>query len=304
MVELNKEESPEAGVRRMLLELMADAEKQLREFETPDENVHEARKDFKKARALLRMVRKDIGEDAYKKVNIAFRDAGRKLSDIRDAGVLHQTVEQLRERYDDLLTDEAFATIATRLKARHDDMLKEFIEERRERARIMAILDELRPSVEQLPVSSSDFGAYYGGIKKVFKRGRKAAETARADTSTTNLHDWRKRAKYLYYQLGYLRPLWPKELKAFENSLNQLANLLGDDHDLALLAQVLKEEPGLHEDPKQLELLTGVITAERNRLQKQLWPVAKRLYKEEPSQFANRLAAYWVAMKMEMERLD
>lgn len=37
--------------------------------------VHEARKHFKKRCGLLRLVRDEIGEDAYRRENIAFRDA-------------------------------------------------------------------------------------------------------------------------------------------------------------------------------------------------------------------------------------
>lgn len=296
---LRKEESPEEGVKRLIFELMEDAEKRLRDFGDPDEDIHEVRKNFKKIRALLRLVRKETGEEAYKEVNIAFRDAGRKLSAVRDSWVLYETVNEIGERHRELLTDEAFATIGANLRARHGRLMLDFRKEQQGRERVMATLDEMQASIHALPVESKDFAAFYGGVKKVYKRGLKAAATARNEPSTENLHDWRKRAKYLYYIMGYLRYLWPEELKAFEATLGDLADLLGADHDLAVLCHTLKNEPALQQHPERQHLLSGLISGERLGLQEQLWPPAHRLFKETPAQFTKRLAAYWEAMKME-----
>ena len=299
MSNLKKNESPEGGVRRLLLDLIDDARAELREFDTPEENVHEARKDFKKARALLRMVRKDLGEDSFKPANIAFRDAGRELSLLRDSWVLHATVLGLADRYGNLLAEGVFDTILNRLNLRYERLLKEFCDSRRVRERLLATLDEWEEPIRSLPVSATDFKAFHGGIRKVYKRGRNAADRARTATDTEALHEWRKRVKYLYYQLGYLEKLWPEELSAYAGGLNELADLLGQDHDLAVLGDTLNTIPGLYKDPMRFRLLLGLAAQERERLQDQLWPLAQRLYRENPDAFANRLHGYWVAMRME-----
>jgi CHAD domain-containing protein len=216
--------------------------------------------------------------------------------------VLYETVNELRERHPELFTDEAFATIGSNLKARHDRLLQDFGEEQQGREQVLATLDEIQASIHALPVGSKDFGAFYGGVKKVYKRGRKAATTARNEPSTENLHDWRKRAKYLYYIMGYLRFLWPGELKALEATLGDLADLLGADHDLAVLCHTLEKEPALLQYPEKQQLLSGVISLERQGKQEQLRPLAHRLFKETPAQFSNRLAAYWEAVMMESEQ--
>ena len=285
-------------MKRLIFELMEDAEKRLRDFGDPDEDIHEVRKNFKKIRALLRLVRKDTGEEAYKEANIAFRDAGRKLSAVRDSLVLYEMVKELGERRRELFANEGFVALGPILKARHGRLLQEFRKEQQGREQVMATLDEMQASIDALPVGSKDFGAFYGGVKKVYKRGRKAATTARNEPSTEKLHDWRKRTKYLYYIMGYLRYLWPGELKAFEATLGELADLLGADHDLAVLCHTLEKEPALQHPEKQ-QLLSGLISRERLGKQEQLWPLAHRLFKETPGQITNRLAAYWEAVKME-----
>jgi hypothetical protein len=80
-----------------------------------DVAVHDARKCFKKIRAVLRLVRDEIGADCYKQENVCYRDAGRRLSDIRDSAVRVETVDEITQHFDDQLAPEAFATLRDRL---------------------------------------------------------------------------------------------------------------------------------------------------------------------------------------------
>jgi hypothetical protein len=71
--------------------------------------VHDTRKAFKRLRALVRVSRDALGDEAYRRENTIFRDAGRKLSGARDAAVLVQTLDDLTARYRDEVGDGAFA---------------------------------------------------------------------------------------------------------------------------------------------------------------------------------------------------
>src|SRR5688500_2162988 len=64
--------------------------------ETFGESVHEARKDLKKVRAVLRLVRDEIGDTLHRRENDRYRDAGRMLSGARDAEVRLETIDRLR----------------------------------------------------------------------------------------------------------------------------------------------------------------------------------------------------------------
>src|SRR5262245_24048449 len=64
-----------------------------------DEQVHDARKTLKKARATLRLMRDELGKSVYARENGALRDAARPLGSVRDARVLPQTLEELVARY-------------------------------------------------------------------------------------------------------------------------------------------------------------------------------------------------------------
>src|SRR5262245_51916833 len=69
---------------------------------TREEAVHEARKDMKKLRALLRLVRGELGERVYSAENACFRDIARELAGVRDADVMLATLTDLEERYGEL----------------------------------------------------------------------------------------------------------------------------------------------------------------------------------------------------------
>ena len=86
----------QAEIRRIAGKRMRSATDTLRDLsKDPDEAVHDARKDLKKLRALLRLVRDGLGEVRYRKENRALRNAGRALADFRDAAVRVELVEKL-----------------------------------------------------------------------------------------------------------------------------------------------------------------------------------------------------------------
>src|SRR6266480_3325979 len=62
---------------------------------SPADAVHEARKDMKKLRAVVRLARDELGDEVYRRENECFRDAARRLSGVRDADVMLDTLGSL-----------------------------------------------------------------------------------------------------------------------------------------------------------------------------------------------------------------
>jgi CHAD domain-containing protein len=96
---LRRSESGTQGLRRILREQIAKALEALGGTTLSDEAVHSARKELKKARATLQLLRDALGDVVYKRENAALRDAARPLSEVRDAKVLLDTLVRLVERY-------------------------------------------------------------------------------------------------------------------------------------------------------------------------------------------------------------
>src|SRR5260370_7407926 len=90
-------ESVPEGVKRIAREEIRAAVQYLRGKGgiSRDEAIHEARKSIKKVRALLRLVRPELGE-FYESESARLRDAVRKLSQILDLAPLTPPFTQLK----------------------------------------------------------------------------------------------------------------------------------------------------------------------------------------------------------------
>jgi hypothetical protein len=135
------------GIKRIAREQLDRAVQQLTEAEDRDEAVHEARKHFKKIRAVLRLVRDEIGEEVYKPENVCYRDAGRELAPVRDSFVKVETLDVVRARFAETLASGAFETPREALVRRHAQTKHRILEEERAADQVVATLDEARARI-------------------------------------------------------------------------------------------------------------------------------------------------------------
>jgi CHAD domain-containing protein len=249
---------------------------------TPEEAVHEARKDMKKLRSLLRLVRAGIGSKLYREGNQAFREAGLELSGTRDLDVLIPTLESLE-------LDPAVS-----------GPLRQALEAQRLRTggrgpATSAATDRLVVARERVTGWSlgDGFDALAPGLERAQLRGRRAMRTARREPTADAFHDWRKRSKDLWYHQLLLRALWPPVVKAFGDEAHELSARLGDDHDLAMLLAWAHEHA---EAPAEL-----IRAAEERRaaLQADAFSLGARLYADRPAAFARRHQRWWEAASAE-----
>jgi CHAD domain-containing protein len=248
---------------------------------TAEEAVHEARKDLKKLRALLRLVRDELGESGFARENRCFRDAGRELAAARDSDVMLDTLKALD------------------LPAGFGWDLRKAIQAHRARngeggrnaaaAGVVAMLREARGRVGDWPLEHDSFGALHGGLKRTYRRGRRDFKAVQANPSVESLHEWRKRVKDLWYHHTLLRPLWPPVMQAVGDEAHELADRLGDDHDLAVLADWIRE----HTDagPEFFD----AVDRRRAELQADAMTLGARLYADKPSAYVRRLRRLWEA---------
>src|SRR4051794_10099618 len=234
-------------------EQLRDAVEQLeaQHGQDPEKAVHEARKDVKKVRALLRLLRPVLPPRVRQAENAALRGAAGSISGARDADVMVSTLEGLRDR------------AAGRVAGSAIDHAVEHLRERSAAARgngggsVVAALAALRAADVRVEawapgrLSRKDVAA---GMSRTYGDGRAAMRAARKDPSTEALHDWRKRVKDLWYEERLITAAWPPLLEASSSELKVLSELLGDDHDLAVLAEHLPElPPGLEDLPEIID---------------------------------------------------
>jgi CHAD domain-containing protein len=148
--------------------------------------------------------------------------------------------------------------------------------------------------VPRWPLQRRGWKAIEGGLRKVYQQGRRALEVVRSDTTDEALHKWRKRAKDLRYELELLQTIWPEMIKPLAEQAHHLTDLLGEDHDLAVLRLLAQDESdgGSSIDS---ELLFALIDERRSALQREASELGKKLYEERDGKFVDRLRGYWKA---------
>jgi CHAD domain-containing protein len=261
-----------------------------------DAGVHSARKKMKRLRGMLRLVRDDLGYRVYREENVLLRDTARTLSAVRDAWVLVATLRSLRRNYADLLDNETFATPEAWLLDRHVERHRMVTGPIVTNA--ICNLGAARARYAEFSIEeaiSNDYAALAKGIERVYRRGHRGLERAAATRNVEDLHEWRKRVKYLRYQMEALTPMYPILIGSTARSLDELAELLGDDHDLAVLAETILEHPESCRDERERWMLIALIHERRTRMQAQALGLGTALYVEKPAAFVDRIGAYWEA---------
>jgi CHAD domain-containing protein len=250
---------------------------------SPEEAVHNARKDLKKLRALLRLTRSELGKAVYQRENASFRDAAAALSGVRDADVMLATLEKLE-------LEEAVS-----------GPLRQSLEAHRLRtggggreqaaAEAVEMLSEARARIVDWPLEDDSFSVIEPGLRRMYRSGRREWRAMRKEPTVEGLHEWRKRTKEFWYDHELLRTLWEPVMKAVGNEAHDLSDLLGDDHDLAVLLEWARE----HADPAP-ELVEAV-DARRRDLQEQAIELGARLYADRTKVFIRRLERLYEASR-------
>jgi CHAD domain-containing protein len=282
------------AVRRIAREEIEGALILLRGPTDPAGAIHEARKSFKRVRALLRLARSGMPSAAYRLEMDTFRDAGRLLADARDARVLEETVAALRAD-SDAVSEHAFSGLRAALAVERDSSTE------RAMGASAGVIEALREAATRAGdwEVDDDPGILSQGLRRAYRRGGARLEDVELAPTDEHLHEWRKRVKDLWYHLTLIEAAWPELLGPTGDLAHQLSDHLGDDHDLAVLAGAADARPGAFETPAEHQLLVDLIRRRRAGLQEQAWPLGRRLYAERPKAYARRTGCYLTLWRQE-----
>jgi len=283
---LQSDNAPMRNARQVLVGQLEKAAAGLGDPKRTDLSIHEIRKELKRARATLRLLRDCLGDALYRRENSLLRDTARPLTPVRDAKVLFETLRH-HDPHQGAPNPAAFARgfyvllgerrRAAKSRLRNGDLL-----------RAAAGLRASARRAAALPARRLARGQASVALKSAYKSARKAF--ARAYTTRTDecLHEWRKQTKYFASEIEIVLGFGPKRFAKSCKRANKLAGQLGDDHDLALLTdEVLRHAKGAHapgRDDTVQELLAHL--AERRRhLQRKALRLGRRLYSDKARRY-------------------
>jgi CHAD domain-containing protein len=293
------DESVSKGVRRIVHKEIDKSLEALTEKDRGSEAIHDARKRFKKVRAVLRLVRADLGSKRYRKENRRFRDAGRPLTEVRDAQVLLDALDGLRKHFAAELPARAFQDVRKALVAHRRSVNHRLLEVSDALRQVAATVGTARKEVRDWPLDRKGWPALEEGLKRVYRAGYRAFAAAVSEPTVENLHEWRKQVKYLWHQLQVLQPVWEDVLQELAEQAHDLADRLGEDHDLAVLRDLVCADPDVFGGRSTVRKLVSFLDRRRAELQEEAFPLGQRLYADKPKTFVGRLHAYWKVWRSE-----
>ena len=283
------------GVKRIALEQLDKVVQYTKSGEkNRDEAIHDARVSLKKLRALLRLVQVKSNAHVLTQERVCYRNAARRMSEVRDTTAIIEAFDKLTKHYADQLAPEAFSELRKpflRTQKRQQGNKSKAL------ADVARMLKSARQRVNDWPIDDDGFPVLRSGFKRVYRKGRATMVRSQSKPSVENLHEWRKRVKDLGYQIRLLRPIWEGMFDALANEFEKLADYLSDDHDLALLRQRMVQNPS--EGRTTVKTLVALIDQRREELQVEAKRLGIRMYAEKPSALVRRIEVYWRAWCLE-----
>jgi CHAD domain-containing protein len=251
------------------------------------ERLHEVRTAIKKLRALLRLVRPVLGR-RFRRVDERLRAQAKKLSELRDAAVLIETCGALGRIVEKKLQPPLQR--ARRLLGNRCSELEARLDGPEHRQAIAQALQKIEQRVERWSFPRSVDGEGPGivlpGLARVYRRGRRAFDTAYGDKGgSAALHAWRRAVKYHGFHLRLLAAVLPVPMQGRLEQIEHLGQLLGEDHDLTVLSNRLRIDSGSLGDNVKLRLLLRRIAQRQASLRESARALGQTLYADRPSVF-------------------
>lgn len=234
MYRLEIGEAPETGLRRIVLEKIAETIALLTASSGP-EAVHDVRKAIKRIRATLRLARPALEPGAYRSENYRFRDLGRLLAGLRDSVVVGETFERIL-RIDDR-TEEEIEDFRRLLLDPGTGLLR-FASDPDPRLidRLIAGLRAAAENPDFLLLGSPGIDFVKAGLADTARKARAGLKCARKCAhSPEAFHEWRKQVKYLWHQFELLAAIAEPPNTVPAEDLEHLSEQLGLAHDAAVL---------------------------------------------------------------------
>lgn len=313
---LKPDETLAHGLRRMALGQVDLAIEELARTSAgakdTEKAVHETRKALKRLRALLRVLRRELGEDAFAREDATVRDIARRLSGARDAEVMLATLDALIERHPRKLARlGGVHRLRRALLAEHERVERQTLGDRVALEAVLTQLRVLRVRIATWPLRDrAGTRLVDAGLRDLYAQGRRRFERAerKRGKDTRSMHRWRKRVKDLRYVAEMLerRPRSQKRRRGRSARLHRLADradtlaeALGEDHDLAVLAERVRDEakPGKRARKRSKRVGRGtrktllkLIARRRRKLRKRALREGERLYRRGPKKFLRTLS--------------
>ena len=158
----------------------------------------------------------------------------------------------------------------------------------------MQAIEAGRTRSTKWPLRTDSWALVGPGLRRSYREGRQAMRRVAAEPDAENVHEWRKRAKDLWYQLRIVRDAWPELLGATVDQAHEL------DRPASATTMTWRCWPRICQPPRARRprrLRDRDRAAPGRASRRGASSSAQRLYAEKPKAFRRRISAYWLAWR-------
>lgn len=254
--------------------------------------VHDVRKSLKRMRSLLRLARPVLGGEVFRCENSRLREAAASLSGTRDAEVMLQTLDLLNvEATGKKGRLAAISSLRGPLQQRRDDEAARLSPARL--AETIDLMRDARESLANLRFEKDRRDPLAAGLAATLRQAQRNFRAAYDGGGEHEFHDLRKSVQHYYRQMQLFADAWPQLFDVLIEEAKQLADVLGEEHDLSVLREHAQRHRKLLAGKRALDTLTAAIAQRQQGLQEQARERCRRLFMtEEPQAFARHIVSY------------
>ena len=258
-----------------------------------DELVHTLRKRVKNLRTILKLLRKEVGEDFYKKNNSLLRDINRRSSSIRNYFALINLVEHNLNQSENEKFFEALNLLLIRLRTDFDNVRNQ-TDYSTLFSHYDSQLNKYCSHLKKLKETQNKFNLLKAGFVKIYSEGKELLNICLINSSDDNLHEWRKCSKDYYYITLSLSPIWKPVFEPLAKEIKTLSDMLGQINDYYELSHYIQT---LIDNPFDFTMIFDLIDSSRLKLLEDSYKLGKRIYAVSPEIFAEQFKAYYLCYK-------
>jgi CHAD domain-containing protein len=282
---LNLDNSPKREIARVGQEEFDELIKQINNG--PEQlDIHSARKSIKRLRALVSLTTSNTKSERSTKVDRQLRAVARRMSGERDHVVRAETLTALQKRYGlgGLATNAVQLEKGVRQKRRKKDS-----------AALATEIAEIKRRFLKLPSKAMRVPKFIAATSRDYHDGKQTLRHLDFGADANDFHELRKHVQRQWRHMLLLEDIWPKEMATRAKLAKKLSELLGTDHDLAMLHDWLSQQHPSIIAEQERNGLSALTSAWQLDLRREALPLARRLYAESSRSFRKRLERYFKA---------
>src|SRR5262245_49411093 len=278
-------------IRRIVLKQLEAAISELHTVGDPqsDDAVHDARRRVKKIRAIIRLVRPVLDKDS-RAVDRDLSTVSRLLAPVADGRGIVETLNEIEHRYPASLPKRTLA--AARAGVLRNGARADREAQTRGILKMAAgTLRSERSRIKHWRIRGDGFRAIAPGLEQSYRRARRMMLVTWSKPKPSHFHTWRRYVKDHWFHIRLLEGRCGFHLVAYERRIAALDGILGEDHSVMLLRDLLVTDESLpHEEGARC---LRVVSRYQRVLCRHAEILGARIYTERPRRFVRRVRHLW-----------